>query len=60
MSSASALRPLESGVLVDRLIATLVAAVLVISANLIADKALAKVASPPAAPAAPHKTARRS
>jgi uncharacterized membrane protein YccC len=53
-------RPLESGVLVDRLIATLVAAVLVISANLIADKALAKVGSPPAAPAAPHKTARRS
>jgi hypothetical protein len=60
MSSASALRPLESGVLVDRLIATLVAAALVISANLIADKALGKVGSPPAAPAAPDKTARRS
>jgi hypothetical protein len=40
-------RPLESGVLIDRLIATLVAAALAILANWIAGKALADKGPPP-------------
>ena len=43
----SAGRPLESGVLIDRLVATLIAAALVVAANLVAKAALARVGSPP-------------